>query len=195
MAEENKVEIDKQFVLDELQKFIQPYLVYDQGGKCIEALTEIAWGVYNTDLKNLSSRDLEETFSPKLIRSAAKQALRMNMADEDPTVNEFPVVPFKPEMTSQSMREIWESVSEADLLEMNGGVHPVDSIDKNDAEPISFEAIKAGWLVYVGPGRYNIGVPDRDNPEETVYAINPQTKLCYKFNFEMMAEELEQRRI
>ena len=195
MAEENKVEIDKQFVLDELQRFIQPYLVYDQGGKCIEAITEIAWGIYNTDLDNMTSRDLEDTFSPKLIRSAAKQAMRMNMGDEDPTVNNFPVYPFKPEMTSQAMREIWASVSEEDLLRMNEGQHPVDSIHPPEAQPISFETIKAGWLVYVSPGKYNIGVPNVDDPADTMYAINPETKLCYKFNFEMMADELEQRRI
>ena len=196
MAEEsNGVAIDEAFVLDELRKFIQPYYVYDRVGRCIEAVADIAFDIYSTDLTAVSRRNPEDVLSPKLIRSAARQALMFNMSSEDPSVNGFPVMPFKPQMTPQAMREIWKSITEQDLMAMNDGVHPVDSIDKREAEPIEFDRLKEGWLIYVESGRYNIGVPDTEDPDMMVYAVNPRTKLCYVFDFNLMADELEQRRI
>jgi hypothetical protein len=196
MTEEtNGVTIDKAFVLDELRKFIQPYYAYDRTGRCIEAVSDIAFDIYSTDLAAVSGRNQEDVLSPKLIRSAARQALNFNMAAEDPSVNGFPVMPFKPNMTPQAMREIWGLVTEEDLTSMNGGFHPVDSMDKREAQPIDFERIKGGWLVYVEPGKYNIGVPDTEDPNTMVYAVNPKTKLCYVFDYNAMAKELEKRRI
>ncbi len=194
MADE-RVEINDEILLSEIQRYIQPYLAYDRGGKCIEALSKVALGIYKEELAQLSSRDPSASVSPKLARSASKQALQFNDSDEDPTINGFPVMPFKSGMAAKAMRDIWSSVTEADLLQMNGGLHPVDSMDKLDAQPIDFQTIKNGWLVYVSPGKYNIGVPDRDGGEELIYAANPKTKLPYVFNYGLMANELEQRRI
>jgi hypothetical protein len=195
VAEENNTVLEKDAVLDELKSFIQPYYVYDRGGQCVEALAQIAWDIYRSDIKQLSTRDPDTVVSPKLLRDAAREALQFNPGESDPSVNEFPVVPFKQGMTNQAMNEIWKSVTEEDLMEMNGGLHPVDSIDKMDAEPIDFEKLKAGWLVYVAPGKYNIGVPDTENPEAFVYAVNPRTKLCYVFDYNLKASELENRRL
>ena len=195
MAGENESSVDKSFVLDEISKFIQPYLAFDQGGKVIEGLTELAWGVYSTDLRNLSARDREQVLSPKLIKSAARQIMGFNESSEDPTINGHPVYPFKAKMTPEAMQGIWDSITEEDLLDMNEEGAPVDSIDKMEAEDVSLETIKAGWLVYVSPGIYYIGIPDRDEPEGMAYVMNADTKLFYVFDYKMKEQELDQRRI
>ena len=139
--------------------------------------------------RNACIRD-ENDFHFKHARNAAKTILRHNMDDEDPNVNGFPTQPFQPEMTNDSMAQIFQSVTESDFIEMNNGDQPVDSPDFGN--PVSIDELKSGWPVYMSPGKYVIAVGN--SADKMNYVVGKKTGKLYVFDFGIMAQELKDRR-
>jgi hypothetical protein len=189
MADDFKIKDDN--IKNAIREVIAPYLKYDQSGTCIESYSSLGSDMYLGELEK-TGRNLDENVSPELVNKASRGLLGINENDVMPEINGLPVIPFEQGMLTETMVRAWNSVTEEDLILMNGEQPPVDSV-LVDAEVIPFSDLKGGWLVMVQPGKYNIAVLDEEK-QAFHYAMRADSKLPYVFDYDSIAEDLRSRR-
>lgn len=180
---------NKNQIMDKVKGFIEPFLSFDREGLVTSNMSELGYFTYRSMLKDSGRDYVEGEINGNLLRKAAKQVLRHNEDDIDPNINGFPTQPFEPEMTQQSMTDIWNVVKEEDLVAMNNGESPLDGPDGID---VNMDQIRKGWPVYMSPGKYAIAIGGR--PDQMTYLTSKKTGKLYQFNYGTMAKELKMRR-
>lgn len=172
----------------EIEKEVAPYFSFDKSKKAINCYTQLAMNLY-ADEMDANSRKIDEEFDPVVASRSAKTILGVNLEGDEPEINGIPVLPFEENMRSIVMKEIWNSLTEDDFLEMNAGGHPV--VGKS---PVSIDELKGSFPVFIEPGVYQLLTMDPDT-EELAFVKDGKSQLPYEFNYIMKASELKSRRI
>lgn len=170
-------------VMQQLQTRIAPYFdgLTISGRPAREVYTRAAYNIY----KGMSQS--QSMPRPDMVEASAQAILGQTGVGSQ--INGQPTMPFQYGMDRADMAKIWNNMTEQDFLDMNDGVYPV-VITSNGVAPIALNDIKASRLIYVGPGKYTMGL--NVNGVDT-FVMNPMTGKPYVFDFNRKSKELIDR--